>query len=364
MRRRTFVSGVMIAAFAGLLCASVPVPAAAQNANVHVRVMTRNMDAGTDLNYVAGQTDETAFFNGLMQTIAEVEASNIPARAARVAAEIAENSPDLVALQEVTTWDFNDVFNGHRTYDQLALLQAALVAAGQHYRVVAVQQLTYIPVPAIPQLGFLGASFTDHNAILVRDDLPPGHLAVGTVLQGTYQYGLSFPSPLGEIAAPNGWMAVDVTVRGAHFEFVNTHLLSPSPGAFFDLTSQLQLAQGLELVQVLGGLGAPVILAGDFNSDAEQAGIGPDQTMTAPMITALGELTDAWHAAHPNLRGFTWALFPEDGQASTLSERIDLLLSRGVTPLAVHLTGLTPDADGVFASDHAGVVVNYLLGKY
>jgi hypothetical protein len=39
------------------------------------------------------------------------------------------------------------------------------------------------------------------------------------------------------------------------------------------------------------------------------------------------------------------------------------LFSLGVTPIAVHLTGTTPDANGVFASDHAGVVANYLLGK-
>ena len=358
MRRGSFLAKLGLVALAALIGGALPAPAVAQSGNLHVKVMTRNMDAGTDLNYVAGITDPTAFTYGLMQTVAEVDGSHIPARAARLAAEIAENTPDLIALQEVTLWDITDQL-GHRTYDQLALLQAALNAAGQHYRVAAVQQLTDIPVN-IP--GVLSARFTDHNAILVRCDLPPGDVAVGNVATGTYQAAISFASPLGAITVLNGWMAADVNAGGVRFKFVNTHLLSPVPGDAFVQTSQLQLLQGLELLRILRTTNLPVILAGDFNSDAEHAGIGPDQTLTAPLIAFAGYI-DAWGLLRFWLPGFTWTLFPEDGSNYTLSERIDILYSRGAIPFIVQRTGLTPGPNGVFASDHAGVVATYALRK-
>jgi len=332
-----------------------------------VRVMTRNMDAGTDLNYVTRAADEVAFAEAAYQTYAEVLAFDLPARAAQLAEEIAIAQPDLVALQEATIWQLEGPLGGGE-FDQLELLQAALNAVGAHYRVAVVQTLTDIPV-SIPQL-FLNLRFTDRDAILIRSDLPPGHLdAIGTEMH-LYEHLLPFQNPAGEIPILRGWIAADVKIRGARFKFVNTHLETPIPGENFEATAYLQLLQAMELVGGLNETELPVILAGDFNSDAEAAGIGPDQTLSAAFISGMG-YTDAWHAIYPDEHGFTWPLFLEDQlnpppfiAPSTPVERIDLIFSRGPELLSVEQTGMVPGSSGLFASDHVGVMADFQLENH
>ncbi len=367
LARRRLLTCALSLVVACLFCGVLSAPAFAQNGNSTVRVMSRNMDAGTDLAYVMTATTMPDFAAGVVKTVMEVDASNIPARAVRLAAEIAAAKPDLVALQEVTLWDITDA-SGHRVYDQLALLQQALAAAGQHYRLVALQPLTDIPA-AYP--GVFDVRFTDHNAILARSDLPPGHLEVLSTQTHVFEHAMPFQLPDGTpIPVLNGWMAADVRIRGARFTLANTHLMSATPGPYFEATAGLQALQGQEVVEGLNmATTLPIILAGDFNSDAEAAGIGPDQTQTAALIAAAG-YTDVWHLLHANDQGFTWPLFGEDQAIPVyfpiLSpiERIDLIYAVGPAPLAIRLTGTTASTQGVFASDHAGVLADFALDNH
>jgi endonuclease/exonuclease/phosphatase family metal-dependent hydrolase len=331
-----------------------------------VTVMTRNMDAGTDLNYVLGATNFEDFVTGLGKTVAEVLASDIPGRAAGLAAEISAARPDVVALQEVTTWRIQ-VGQDALVLDQLDLLMQALAAAHLKYRIAVVQTLSDIAVP-----GFV--EYTDHDAILVRTDLPPGHLEVLGTESHVYEHLLSFSTPASDNPIPvlRGWIAADLKVRGARFKFANTHLESiiPTPQIAFELTAALQGAQGMELLLGLQAAGMPVILAGDFNSDAELAGVGPDQSLTAAFITQNG-YTDAWRALHPTPSdtGFTWPLFLEDQPGpptvpATPVERIDLIFSLGPTPTKVEQTGATPGLGGIYASDHVGVVATFAVENF
>src|SRR6516162_6418328 len=73
-----------------------------------VKVMTRNLDAGSDFGYViqAASDPQTTQFQlviAVTQTFQEMIASNIPERAGGIADEIADRQPDLIGLQEVTT---------------------------------------------------------------------------------------------------------------------------------------------------------------------------------------------------------------------------------------------------------------------
>jgi endonuclease/exonuclease/phosphatase family metal-dependent hydrolase len=124
----------------------------------------------------------------------------------------------------------------------------------------------------------------------------------------------------------------------------------------------IQQAQAEELVQAMSDTQLPVILAGDFNADAEFAGIGPDQTDTPNIILDAG-YTDSWQERHPNKPGFTWPLFLEDPLRPNpigAFERIDLIYSRDLDVLDVHRVGnLTRN----FASDHAGVVAKLLINQ-
>ena len=344
-----------------VLCCAV-VPMAAAGDKTLVRVMTRNMDAGTDLNYVAAATNNTELLAAAFATLQEVVASRIPERAARLADEIAASKPDLVGLQEATLWRTGDLTvpaqNTAKTvlYDQIDLLVAALNDRGVPYRVAAVQVLSDVEVP-VPQAG-KNVRFTDRNAILVRADLPPGHLDVlGTE---TRLFTTLLPLPGVNTSILCGWIAADVKVRGARFKFVTTHLQSAT--ASVPATVAVQVAQSIQLVQDLASSSLPVILAGDFNANGEE---GVDHFATWGNIIDAG-FADAWHIAHPSQSGNTWPLFLEDQPPPNYFapampfERIDMVFFRGGPELlSVELTGTAPNDQGVFASDHAGVVAEF-----
>jgi hypothetical protein len=87
--------------------------------------------------------------------------------------------------------------------------------------------------------------------------------------------------------------------NGAQFKFVATHLESPLPNPYdlagdYIIPKSLQEAQADELMSVLKKSRFPVILAGDFNSDAAPTHIyPPDVTLSYSEILAAG-FSDAW----------------------------------------------------------------------
>ena len=345
--RTKFSSLGLIAVVTFLLCISFVSTASAESDKLTVRVMTRNVDAGTDFIYFMTEDIEDALYD----TIQEVLFSNIPQRAALLAAEIAETKPDLVALQEVTTWRFGSE-SEFIEVNQLDWLMAALEAAGQHYRVAVVQTLAEIEVPNV-------ASFSDHDAILVRTDLPPGHLAVLGTEKHMYESIMLFPFPGDDIPLLRGWIGADIKIRGARFKFVNTHLESfNDPETYYSP----QFDQAEQLVADLQDTSLPIILAGDFNSAAPPARYPLDATPSYDHIAKNG-FTDAWSLLHPGDLGFTWPLFGEDspyGYSAGLIERIDLIFSKGPEASWIENTG-SVSTDGLYASDHVGVVADFKL---
>src|SRR5882762_10270890 len=67
-------------------------------------LMTYNIYQGTELEHVLAATDLSSFVAGVSTDYANVIATSFPERAQAIAAEIAQNQPDLVALQEVALW--------------------------------------------------------------------------------------------------------------------------------------------------------------------------------------------------------------------------------------------------------------------
>src|SRR5262249_51924515 len=111
----------------------------------------------------------------------------------------------------------------------------------------------------------------------------------------------------------------------------------------------------------LRNLPVPVVLAGDFNSDAN-FGSGPDATPSAALIEAAG-YADSWKLANPGDAGPTWPLYLEDQTppaffaTSSPFERIDLFFSRGLQADSAQRV-LAPAPPGLpsYGSDHAGVI--------
>jgi endonuclease/exonuclease/phosphatase family metal-dependent hydrolase len=322
-----------------------------------VRVMTRNMDAGTDFNLVLAAQDATSFAQAAAATMAEVEAASIPFRVARLADEMEAQQPDIVGLQEVTLWRTGPLSTqptGASTvlFDQLDLLLAELGKRQLHYGVIAVGTLTDIEVP-VP-LRNLNLRLTDRDAILARIDLPQSTLDVYNVQTHRYQVALPLgglnPLLMGNFVY-RGFISAEMNVGGTAIRFVNTHLESLVAGV--PLLTAAQLAEAAELLASIGESTTPVVLLGDFNANAEP---GIDDSGTVELVRSAG-FTDVWKALNPTDPGYTWPLFGEDqesGKPTQPYERIDLIFARGLTPLSVNRLSYG-GFWGQCASDHVGV---------
>jgi endonuclease/exonuclease/phosphatase family metal-dependent hydrolase len=323
-----------------------------------VKVMTRNVDEGTDLDFILAAAAEGTFDDllaSVAQTYREVVDSKIPERAAAIAREIGDEQPDFVGLQEVSIWRTGPLFDPKPArkveFDPLKSLLAELERLGQHYEPVAIVTDFDFELPSA-----LGVDIrrTDRDVLLVRQG---AGVMVSNVQAHNFDTKLPIDSPLlGQIEVPAGWISADVRIRGEQFRVVTTHL--------DNLSAEVRLGQAFELSQGPLNTVLPVVLMGDFNSDAESS--DPDQN-GAYLLLLSGGLTDAWAAAHPGVQGFTWPLHDEDPFTpnSTPSQRIDLVLFRGLEQvLSAELIGnelsdLTPS--GLWPSDHAGLVVSLRL---
>ena len=310
--------------------------------NSAVTVMTQNMDAGTDLGFALAYINSATPTVGIDLTYQEVLKSNFSGRAAILAQEIKAANPDLVSLQEVTVWGTGPTASDQTPFvDQLTLLGEALAAVGADYSVVSILPLTAIALP-MSNGAYLG--FLDRDVILARNGLDTHN-----VRANQFTNILTIPTNLGDIPAPDGWIAVDVTVGGSTFTLVGTHLVSPIPG--HPEIDQLQAAQAAELVALFGGSGH-VVVAGDFNSNATHT--PPEQTQSVAIMQAAAFM-DAWPAVNHGNPGYTWPLYLEDPPAAHPKgpfERIDFIFERGLSIRSVDRLGWKAP----HASDHAGVV--------
>jgi len=334
-------------------------PAFSQNNRI-IKVMTQNMDAGTDLAFVLGLPDDPVL--GAQLTYQEITTQGwIPERATRLAAEIAAAKPDLISLQEVTTWAVGPYGAPSLVlYDQLSLLMNALAERKEQYEVVDVQSLLQAFAPLNADFSqFL--YFADHDVILARSDSKHSGMTLSNIQKGYYNNLF----PFGPFLELLGWMSVDVEIQGTKIRFFNTHLQSPN--VYFPQMAEIQVAQANELIQIMNNCTFPVILAGVFNSDASPLGIGPDLTPTAGNIQAAGYV-DIWGALRPpSDLGLTWPRYLEDiypistsQVRAAPSERIDLIFGKGLIPLNIELT---LRANPPLASDHMGVVARLRFDK-
>ena len=257
----------MLRKFAVLVALSLALaggaPAAHPGANAPVTIMTQNMDDGTDQTYIIGALlGQFPLPDAVDLTFAELQASNFQGRATQMATEIAARKPEIVALQEATLWRFGPTPDTATVvlFDQVSLLVSALNAAGVPYDVVAVNRLTDLAAPG----NLIGGAlrFTDRNAVLVRSDLRPPQLHLSDVHARTFDAALPFAG----LTVTAGWISADVHMGNRKFRFVTTHLESPIAGV--PEATDVQVAQAQELIHDLRNLTIPVVICGDFNSDA------------------------------------------------------------------------------------------------
>jgi endonuclease/exonuclease/phosphatase family metal-dependent hydrolase len=202
----------------------------------------------------------------------------------------------------------------------------------------------------------------DQNVLLVRADLRRSGLSLSNISSGTFADVYS----LGPLKIPCGWISALVQVGDRQVKLLETHLQSPV--AIDPTAAVVQVEQATQLVEMANSSSVPVVIAGDFNSDAilGSAGPGPDNTETAANIAKAG-YADAW-TVHRGDSGVTWPFYAEDQLppppfvvTSKPYERIDLIFSKGLNVLNVdRVTAPIPGAGWpYFGSDHAGVIAKF-----
>ena len=353
--RSAAASFARLAVLAALALGAAGAQAISQG-NGDLRVMTYNVNEGTDFIEIQQATGQSPFLLAVGQTIAQIRANEPRERMKAIAHQIVGAGPALVSLQEVdriSSGTFDPTSGACESmtleFDMLRDLLDALAAQGAHYT-VAVQQQQYAipPLPGlVPANGVFCASLVNTIVILARTDLKSSRFAWGNPQSANYQNRLIFPTPIGPLPLPRAWVSVDATFNGKAFRFIGTHLESAD--------ATLRRLQGMELRSGPGSTTMPVIIAMDSNAQAAPL---PLDSTYVDFIGANYE--DAWSASAPTSVGFTCCQAQlSNNVASELTQRTDLILTHGpIKTQRIELFGVDPvdkTADGFWPSDHAGV---------
>jgi len=354
-----FIASLVVAGLA-----AVPAASAAD-----IEVMTQNQYLGADIAPIVTAPPEE-FLNEVSKALMQVAASKPTERLARLADEIAVRRPHIVGLQEVFSFKcenlsqadmcsmlpFAGAFNDH--------LQLTLEAlAGEYYEVGTVQNLN---VPLELSSFQVRITVTDRDVILARHDVLAAAVELDcprpSPLQGC-NYSVVAPVPsFPPLNVERGYVVAQALVGGRPYLFVNTHLETREPFAYF------QSAQAVELVQVIGDLKAlkvPVIVVGDFNSSPNDPPFIPG-VLDSPYMQLAEDagLRDIWLDRPGNVPGLTCCQAADLlNHKSQLSERIDLIWT-SEPPWKVKQarvegdtvnTKTRPPGRGLWPSDHGAV---------
>ena len=346
--RRAYAPRVRVAAALFVVVASVSASAGeAKRTPVTVRVMTRNLYLGANLDAIVQAKSTREAFSAVEKGWGDVQANDFPTRARAIAKEIASARPDFVGFQELSLYrtqtpaDFTVTPANTVALDYAKELRKALAARKLHYRFVGIGDATDAELPSGDPPN-MDIRLTVRDGLLVRIDKK---IKIRRVRTGLY----STTTPLfgGFVIAKRGWVLADATVGGRTFRVVTTHLES-----FNDAS---QIAQGKELVAPGGPAttNLPTILLGDLNSRADGTG-----TPTHANLLAAG-FQDAWPQAHPGAVGLT-CCHGEDLRdlGGAFYSRIDYVLMRnGFKAQAAGIVGDQPGdrINGLWPSDHAGL---------
>jgi len=362
-------------------------------------VMTQNLYVGADLFQILEGAPEDVPLNAA-KIFGDIQITDFRQRAESIADSIMEHEPDLIGLQEVslirTQCPDDIVFppndptpNATAIYaDYLQILLDALASRGLDYEVAVSVENADVELP-VYNLGLLDcpyplfdARLTDYDVTLRRSDVD-----VEFAISGNYQANFPVPTPAGPIVFKRGYNIVDAVVEGREYRFVNTHLeVNGNPYA-----NGFQFAQAFELTQILdamaGTLGDKVlVVVGDLNSDPGDGPLAdcmqpptfdtPGLCPTPYAVMAASGYTDSWTVRNGVTDpGFTCCQADLLMNAeSWLDQRIDHVMVR--PPLsgaqgphflrAVHAETVGDrqedrTVDGLWPSDHAGVVVGMTL---
>jgi len=329
--------------------------------------MTRNLYLGADLTPAIGAPTPEAFIDANGQILREVTHNDFPTRAKGLAAEILEEEPDLVGLQEVALWRTAPVNLGVLAtgpsattvrYDYLQELMAELNAAGPEYEVVVVQNEFDLEAPGDEDgSDATGAPYgADINGRLTMRDVILAKAGAGVETSnargGNFKTLLPVPIQGKQLLIKRGWTAADVSVRGSRpFRFVNTHLEA--------FEAHIRAAQAAELIEPPAGPATgplPVILVGDLNSDDNTTPKEADP-WAFNILTTAGFVDRSTESPMSCCINASELGETDGGEVSDFDHHIDHVMTNDpdhVQLVGSAVTGRLP-VNGFWDSDHAGV---------
>jgi hypothetical protein len=342
---------------------AAPAQAQLSNGKGDLRVMTYNVDEGTDFIELANATDFAQFLVAVGQTITQVRMTDPPSRMQAVAKQILAAAPTLLSLQELDQWYSGSFDPQTQACGPVSLefdmLQELLNALGSSY-ILAYQALQY-QFPPTPGLIFSNNTFLcvqlrNYIAILARTDLSSSLFQWSNPQSGQYVNTVFFTPPVGPpIPVPRAWVSVDASFYGKPFRFIGTHLESGD--------SSIRQAQAAELRSGPANTPLPIVVAMDSNAQAAPQ----PQDATYTDFRNAG-YNDAWSEIFPTASGFTCCQAQlVNNPVSNLTQRTDLILTLGnVEAQNIALFGATPASKtpaGLWPSDHAGVAAQIVVER-
>jgi endonuclease/exonuclease/phosphatase family metal-dependent hydrolase len=318
-----------------------------------VTVMTRNLYVGMDFTEVLRAAEESTI--ALLQqayTSHQLLIESQPLeRMARIAEEIIEVEADVVGLQEV----FEIHSHGVVQFDFLQLLIDALTARGANYDVAVAHTAMDIPAAALPpDDDAYPVRVVDRQAILVRRGIEYWDPEISM-----YDTFLLFDLGITSAEWRRGATAVSIRIHDRELRFINTHLETQQ-------NAEINVAQGLELVDIALESTLPVVLVGDFNSAANPSAPAHQVTATYGNVIGAG-FSDAWLASGGGIDGGLTCCHDHDlrNPPSVFDVRMDFVFFRGLGETAEvtivgHQAG-EQTASGRWPSDHAGLAARLRL---
>ena len=341
-----------------------------------VTVMTWNVYVGADLESVLGAAPKDIPL-AVAQAFQTVVANNFPERAEAIARQVARFRPHLIGLQEVSKIYIQspgDAIGGGTIpaeaifLDYLDTLQVKLEARGLDYRVAGQVRNFNVEMPMYTgndPIPFDDVRLEDWEVVLARGDVE-----VSRVLEKNFM--AQVPDPVPGIPFPCGYVALDARIGWKSYRFVSTHLQA----LWVPDLVLVQLGQAQELTALLEDEKLPVIVVGDFNSQA--AGGEEYERQTYQFMLGAGYV-DTWtRNINPfEGNGLTNAesYFDLTDPTRVFDQRIDFIFARNNIPfldepaIGPVVATVVGDAQrdrtrsGLWPSDHAGIVARLYLPR-
>jgi endonuclease/exonuclease/phosphatase family metal-dependent hydrolase len=362
---RTWLTRSALVASAALV-AAVPLPAHADNGGA-LSVMSQNLYLGADLfpAVEAAQVGTNEFLAAAAKVYQQAMASDFPTRADAFAKTVKKRKPDIIGLQEVTSWIAarKDPSSGPALQNQdfLAIVKKAFKANGLKYKVVGTSRNASIgpfpyvdpsvncaaPTSILPTEWPCSIQMQDRDVLLVNTKTKALKVTKKSVKSGLFSKQQTFSVAGQTISFARGYVFADMTYKGATFRMANTHL------EVGGVSEGIQNAQAKQFVKKVRKGATSVIAVGDFNTDAYGA------YSPSSYRTLTGYFRDAWNVKRDG-QGLSCCQNAElSNPVSENDIRIDLVLIRGkVNSKRSMVTNVTPfraTPVPLWESDHAGV---------